>query len=137
MKPYLENESLRIEDKKLMFRIRNRLIDVKANYRTKFKEDMTCRLCQVDEESQSHLFSCIEILSDKSVKDAIEGYTYNNTFSDNPKTQEQIIDIWHKILKIRINKIRTQSQRINEDSSSQASPFFGASYTSDSVRHWI
>ena len=36
MKPYLEDESLKTEDKKLMFRIRNRLIDVKANYRIKF-----------------------------------------------------------------------------------------------------
>ena len=57
---------------------------------------MTFRLCKEDEESQPHLFSCIEILSDKSVKDAIEGYTYNDTFSDNPKTQEQMIFIWHK-----------------------------------------
>ena len=52
MKLYLENESLRIKDKKLMFRIRNRLIGVKANYRTKFK----CRLCKAVEESQPHLF---------------------------------------------------------------------------------
>ena len=137
MKPYLENESLKIEDKRLMFKIRNRLIDVKANYRTKFKEDMSCRLCKADEESQPHLFSCLEILSDRTVKDAIEGYTYNDIFSDDLKMQEQMINIWKKILKVRTHKMRTQSQSINEDSSSQASPFFGASYTSDSVRHWI
>ena len=137
MKPYLENESLKIEDKRLMFKIRNRLIDVKANYRTKFKEGMSCRLCKADEESQPHLFSCIEILSDRTVKDAIGGYTYNDIFSDDLKMQEQMINIWQKILKVRTQKMRTQSQSINEDSSSQASPFFGASYTSDSVRHWI
>ena len=117
MKPYLENESMKIVDKKLMFRLRNRLIDVKANYRTKFKEDMKCRLCKADEESQPHLFSCIEILSDKTVKDAIEGYTYNNIFSNNLKMQEQMISIWHKILKFRTHKMRTQSQTIIEDSS--------------------
>ena len=33
MQSYLCNESMKIEDKKLMFRIRNRLVDVKANYR--------------------------------------------------------------------------------------------------------
>ena len=31
MKPSLENDILKIEDKKLMFKIRNRLIDVKSN----------------------------------------------------------------------------------------------------------
>ena len=98
---------------------------------------MKCRLCKADEESQPHLFSCIEILSDKTVKDAIEGYTYNDIFSNNLKMQEQMISIWHKILKFRTHKMRTQSQTIIEDSSPQASPFFGASYTSDSVRHWI
>ena len=61
MKPSLENDILKIEDKKLMFKIRNRLIDVKSNNKTKFKEDMPCRrLCRADEESQTCLFSCTE-----------------------------------------------------------------------------
>ena len=119
-----------------MFRIRNRLVDVKANYRGKYKDDMTCRLCKVAEveESQLHLFSCVEILSDNIIRDAMQGYTYADIFSTNLKTQEHMIDIWHKILKLRARKL---NQRNTEDSSSQASPFFGASYTSDSVRHWI
>ena len=137
MKPYLENESMKIEDKKLMFRIRNRLINVKANFRTKFKDDLSCRFRKAGEESQPHLFSRKEILSDKQVQDVIEGYTYTDIFSNNIKMQVQMINIWKKILQVRTHKIRIQSQTNNEDSSSQASPFFGASYTNDSVRHWI
>ena len=137
MNAYLENECLKIEDKKLMFKIRNRLIDVKANFKTKFKDDLTCRLCKTDEESQPHLFSCVEILSDKTVKDAMEDHTYNDSFSNNIKIQERMINIWHKILKIRSQNIRSQSQTNNEDRFSQASPFFGSSYTNSSVRHWI
>ena len=63
MNASLENEYLKIEDKKLMFRIRTSLIDVKADFRTKFKDDLTCHLCNANayEESQPHLFSCVEI----------------------------------------------------------------------------
>ena len=134
MKPYLRNELLKIEDKRLMFRIRNRLIDVKSNYRGKYKDDMTCRLCKVTEESQLHLFSCTELLSDNIIRDSMKGYTYADIFSTNLKTQAHMIDIWHKLLKLRTRKL---NQTNNEDSSSQASPLFGASYTNGGVRHWI
>ena len=134
MKPYLRNELLKIEDKRLMFRIRNRLIDVKSNYRGKYKDDMTCRLCNITEESQLHLFSCTELLSDNIIRDSMKGYTYADIFSTNLKTQAHMIDIWHKLLKLRTRKL---NQTNNEDSSSQASPLFGASYTNGGVRHWI
>ena len=81
-----------------------------------------------------HACSLVQrIVSDKAVKDAIEGYTYNDIFSNNLKVQEQMISIWQKKLQVRSVKTRIKFQTNNEDSSSQASPFFGASYTSDSV----
>ena len=46
MNAYLENENLKIEDKKFMFRRRNSLIYTKANFRTKFKDDLACHLCK-------------------------------------------------------------------------------------------
>ena len=53
MKLYLENDLLKIEEKKLMFKIRNRLIDVKANYRTK---QAGTELCQAQLKLASSLF---------------------------------------------------------------------------------
>ena len=134
MKSYLENESLKIEDKRLMFKIRNRLIDAKANYRGKYKDDLTCRLCKATEESQAHLFTCVVITSVRMIRAALKGFNYTDIFSDNIKIQTHMIDIWQKILKFRAQQL---NQTNTEDSSSQASPLFGASYTSSGVRHWI
>ena len=67
MQPYLRNESLKIEEKKLMFKIRNRLIDVKSNFKKKYKDNLICRLCEMAEESQSHLVNCTVILGDSSI----------------------------------------------------------------------
>jgi hypothetical protein len=60
IQPYLKNDELSIEDKKLMFRLKNRLIDVKINYRKKYKDNLLCRLCNSSEESQPHLVVCPE-----------------------------------------------------------------------------
>ena len=40
MQVYLRNESLKIKDKKLLFRLRNRLVDVKTNFRNKYINGM-------------------------------------------------------------------------------------------------
>ena len=133
MQPYLRNESMKIEEKKLLFKLKNRLIDVKLNFKKKYKDNMTCRLCNVSDESQIHLLNCTVILSDTYIKTALDGYTYTDTFSANQETQTHMIQTWLKIMKFRESKLRNY---FNEDSSSQASPeHSGASYSF--VRHWI
>ena len=128
MQVYLRNESLKIQDKMLLFRLRNRLIDVKMNFKGKYRNDIQCRLCKKEEESQIHLTQCEMILSDFHVQKALEGYSYADTFSKNVKVQAHMIYVWHKILKIF---------KCHEGSSYQAPPdVSGASYT-DSVRHWM
>ena len=75
MQPYLRTESLKIEEKKLLFRVRNRLIDVKLNFRKKYRDDFKCHLCKITDESQSHLLNCTVILEDENVKSSLIGYT--------------------------------------------------------------
>ena len=134
MQPYLRNESLKIEEKKLMFKIRNRLIDVKSNFKKKYQNNLICRLCEMAEESQSHLVNCTVILGDSSIKSALEQYTYNDIFSANLETQAHMINTFRKIMKFRTFLLNKEDR-----SSSQASPdISGASYTAmHSVRHWI
>ena len=114
MQPYLKNEYLKLEEKKLTFRIRNRMFDVKMNFRKKYGDDMKCRLCKETDESQSHLFSCTEVLIDKHIKNSLEGNTYNNLFSTNLDTQAHMLYVFQRILKLR--------SRILKNISSQASP---------------
>ena len=128
MQPYLRNESMKIEEKKLMFRLRNRLIDVKLNFRKKYNGDLNCRLCKLAEESQSHLLNCIVVLDDENIKEALEGYTYDDVFSTNLNTQAHMVYVFQSILKLRSKILKCQT--IQEDNSSQASPdISGASYT--------
>ena len=120
---------MKIEEKKLMFRLRNRLIDVKMNFRKKYNGDLNCRLCEVTEESQSHLLNCIVVLNDDNIKQALEGYTNNHLFSTNLNTQAHMVQIFQTILKLRSKILKCHT--IHEDNSSQASPdISGASYTS-------
>ena len=134
MKPYLRNESLKIEEKKLMFKIRNRLIDVKSNFKKKYKNNLICRLCKIAEESQYHLVNCTIILTDSSIKSALEQHTYNDLFSTNLDTQAHMINTFQRIMKFRTSLLKKE-----DSSSSQASPdISGASCTvMHGVRHWI
>ena len=111
MQPYLRNESLSIECKKLMFRIKNRLIDVKTNYKGKYKNNLQCRLCQAPEESQPHLVVCSEIVSDDEVRKALEGFSYNDIFTTNVQVQTHLINTWKQIMKIRNLKLKQISAK--------------------------
>ena len=128
VQPYLRNESLKIEEKKLMFRLRNRLIDVKVNFKKKYNDDLKCRLCKLSDESQPHLLNCPVVLNDNHIKSALEGYTYNQLYSSNLDTQVHMLHVFQRILKLRSKILKSQTEQ--EESSSQASPDnSGASYT--------
>ena len=108
MQPYLRNENLSIQEKKVMFRIKNRLIDVKSNQKSKYKDNLECRLCSSSEESQPHLVVCSEILTDDKIRTALAGYSYSDIFSTNLQTQTHLIKTWMMILKnrkLKLNKL--------------------------------
>ena len=92
-----------------MFRIKNRLINVKTNQKSKYKDDLQCRLCNISEESQSHLVVCSEILTDDNIRRALDGYSYDDVFSTNLRTQTHLIKTWRLILKnmrIKLSKLK-------------------------------
>ena len=64
-----------------MFQIKNRLVDVKTNFKSKYKENLKCRLCDYPEESQSHLVECEEIISNDLIRKPLTNYTYDDIFS--------------------------------------------------------
>ena len=106
MQVYLRNESLKIEDKKLLFRLRNRLVDVKTNFHNKYINDMQCSSCKVAEKSQIHLMECNVILSYSHVEEAVKDISYKDKFSTNQATQRQVVSTWQKILKVRNTKLK-------------------------------
>ena len=109
MQSYLCNEKVSIQGKKLMFRLKNRLLDVKCNFKKKYNNRLECRLCSATEESQSHLMECKVILEDNDVKKAIGSSTYNDTFSTNLEIQTKLIKTWQAIMKVRKLKLKNIS----------------------------
>ena len=106
IQPYLRNEELSIQNKKLMFRIRNRLIDVKTNFKTKYNNNLECRLCAAPEESQSHLVECSEVVNNEEVKKALCSYKYSDIFSSELKIQTKLVKAWQLIMKTRNIKLK-------------------------------
>ena len=59
MQEYL-NSSLQIGEKKLMFQLRTRMLDVKENFKHAYP-DHVCPLCGSENDSQQHLLDCAKI----------------------------------------------------------------------------
>ena len=66
MKQYLISEQLSLEEKRMSFLVRNCMCDVNSNYRTDYKNNMRCRLCDTSEDSELHILACVEILDDST-----------------------------------------------------------------------
>ena len=59
MKEYLNTEKLTTEEKKLLFAMKTRTVNVKTNFRNSFT-NLSCRLCEMsgENESEIHLLKC-------------------------------------------------------------------------------
>ena len=93
-----------------MFCIRNRLIDVKYNFKKKYNNDIECRLCGAPEESQPHLVKCPQILSDDNIKSSLQNYTYLDIFSSHEPTQTHLIKTW----KLIVNNWRIKLKKLSD-----------------------
>ena len=71
MKDYLTSKKLTLQQKKLLFALKTRCVDVKTNFKKKFSNsNMFCRLCkdESEEESEMHLLKCTEIIDENCLK---------------------------------------------------------------------
>ena len=57
MQDYLSSEKLTTEEKQLLFQLRTRSYDCKANFRNLYKNQLACFICG-QEDNQPHLLSC-------------------------------------------------------------------------------
>ena len=62
MQNYLKPSRVRISQNEIqtIFKLRSRVIDVKQNFRGKY-ENLECRSCKSEEESQKHVYECWKI----------------------------------------------------------------------------
>ena len=84
-----------VQQSKLLFKLRTRMLDVKANFKNMFHNDMTllnCNLCDNNSiEDQKHVIECTEIENNKNIS-----IDYFDLFSKNLDTMKNAIVKYEK-----------------------------------------
>ena len=111
IKDYLVTSQLTTEEKQLLFQLRTRSFDCKANFKNKYKNQLACSICDM-EDDQMHLLNCKQTTTDIDIK----GVKYSDIFGT---TEQQI-----KIAKVmmQIMKNRKILQRKSSNPGSQVHP---------------
>ena len=85
----------------LLHALRSRSINVKHNFSSKYRNDMSCPLCSTGRDDQQHILDC-SVLKNKLVsKEAANNkVVYEDIFEDYLR-QKEVTHLFAKLLKIR------------------------------------
>ena len=67
MQTYLQSKMLSLHEKQLLFQLRTYSYNCKANFKNKYKENLLCNFCNM-EDNQEHLINCSIVNKDKSLE---------------------------------------------------------------------
>ena len=98
---YLRSTELETREKKFLFQIRTRMIEVKANFKNNHS-DILCPLGCEDEDDQNHLLHCKKLIQNNN--DITTGnIEYSDIFHEDISRQVRILRIINNLWKIRRN----------------------------------
>ena len=102
------------EEVNLLFAIRSRAIDCKSNYKNRYKEDdLKCRICSEEEETQIHLLKCKVLNNELKSKGLLtEQIEYEDIFKNHMK-QKVITTIFANLLTIREHMLDKNTNTTN------------------------
>ena len=102
MKKYLTSEKISLDEKKLLFAMQTRAVNVKTNNSGSYtKSNMHCRLCKTsgEDESEIHLMTCSQIISENNLKSELENISYLDVFGTLDK-QIAALKVWKKLFRV-------------------------------------
>ena len=81
LKMYLSCQQLTIEEKRLLFSLKTRSINVKTNFKNVFS-NLQCRLCNKpdEDESEIHVMKCSQVLSEANLRSEFKDLTFSDIF---------------------------------------------------------
>ena len=79
------------------------MTDIKSNFKSMYKDDPLCELCQCEEETSNHLIECKAVLDDINIGEAARKVRNDDIFKDITK-QVKAVKVWKEILKMREKK---------------------------------
>ena len=95
MQPYLKSDSLSLQEKQLLFKLRTYTFGCKANFRNKFRSNIQCNDCGL-EDTQEHLIHCSVAETDNDSSNV----KYNDIFGS-LQDQCKIVKVVSKICQKR------------------------------------
>ena len=130
IKHYLISEELSLEQKRMLFLFRNQMCDVKTNYKTFYKSNMKCRLCDKYEESELHLLLCDQVINEDLKKEVckVNASDVWKTFAK----QKTAIILLNKIMKLR--NMKYEKKKLS--SGTQENSLFASSSYANIVLDW-
>ena len=96
---YLGSKQLNTTEKKLLFQLRTRMIDVKTNFRNMYS-DTVCPVCEKNEDEQKHVLEC-EILLSNISDITTQKVEYEDIFRCDMSKQTNILKIFQNLWKKR------------------------------------
>ena len=111
----------------LLFAIRSKLIDCKMNFKSKYgQNDILCRICFEEEESQLHIFHCKILNQELKSKNIIkEKICYEDIYGDVNK-QKVITVFFANLLEARKQMLENKEEYSNN--LSNPTRLLGSSY---------
>ena len=94
---YFTDQSYHKSDVELLFALRTRMIQVKANFSSQHKDDIACDVCKVHVECQEHLLKCHVLKNHVEIPDDVQ---YRDLFEDGEK-QLRTVKVFKKLLRKR------------------------------------
>ena len=81
------------------------MVDVRDNYKQKYKNDTTCRLCLTQSESQQHILACSEILKDLNIVSDSQ-IEYDDIFSPDVSRQIAVTKLFESLYNQRCKLLK-------------------------------
>ena len=109
MQQYMKDPNFSINNIKLLFKLRTRMVQVKRNFKSAF-QSLVCDLCEIEEDDQHHLLSCQVLLKQCSELYNDISVEYNDLFSTSEK-QLQAVKLFKKVLQIREKLLQEKTEQ--------------------------
>ena len=98
---YMTSSLFRNNEVNLLFALRSRNINCKANFRNK-NIDILCQLCFKSEDDQPHIMKCKVINQHFKSKEIFsESVEYSDLFKEDIRKQKVIVNLYENLLEIR------------------------------------
>ena len=97
MQSYLRSNKITMKEKKLLFKIRTNILEVRKNYK-QASNDILCPLCEKHIDSEENILQCEELNNNSDVQ-------FDDLYSNNEEKMSKCLKHFQKLWKLRQTKL--------------------------------